>query len=345
VMFALGIGAAMSIAVSLAQYVAYFGSVHGLGAEAVNTWRERNTVLYAGRPTFDSHLITTSNLIKMFSVGEAAQRFYVPSGFTEYLRYTLAAFYGYYKFPIAILCSGVILVGIGIACGRRLGLKNSPVDWRSVVARCFYQPISRMALGCVIGVLVIGLVAPGYTAYIYFMLRLPMINLTVFLIMISLIILILEMTKDFVGTIADPRADKWPPLFVRYNLVSLSAAIAVFAGSIILLNTNSGWLTYGSISTANYGDEEFYLLEQYAVRGMPIATNARWPITGVIHGITGRRPLHIESAESIRGSGSRSFELFLCHRSDVKCNISTYPGPYTILGNDARFTLVRFNDF
>jgi hypothetical protein len=342
VLLAFGLGAAISILLSLGQYVAYLGSVHALSAEAFNTWQERNTVLYAGRPTFDSHLITTSDLIRMFSVGEVAQRFYVPSGFAEYLRYTLAAFYAYYKFPIAILCAGLMLIGTGIACSRRLGVTSSLVDRRSLVAYWFHQPISRMALGCVIGVLVIGLAAPGYIAYIYFMLRLPMINLTVFLIMISLIILITELTKDFVDAIGNRRADKGLLLLVRNYLVAFVASIAVFAGAIVLLNTNSGWLTYGSISTANYGDEEFYLLEKHAVRGKPIATNAAWPITGVIHGITGRRPLQVESAESISTSASKPVELFLCRASEVKCNISKYPGEYKVLGADAKFILVKF---
>jgi hypothetical protein len=340
------VGAAASILIFLAQLLAFFGSGHKLIAEVLDTWQARN-ILWLGRPNLDYPPITTSDLIKIFSWTPAVQ-FRLPSGFLEYVRYTLAAFYANYKFPIAMLFVWPMLIGIGIAFCRLLGVVNSPVNLRSLVTRFFYLPIPRMTLGCLIGILTIGLVAPGYSSVMYLLVRLPMINLTVFLIMTSLIILAMELTRNFADTIKqDARAHKGVLLFIRDKLGFFSASVPIFAAAVVLLNTNVALVVNRPPA------EEFYLLEKHAVRGIPIATNAEWPATGIIHGITGRQPLYVTSAETIPASQGRPFELFLCstwtpqrglsHDSDVKCNINKYSGGYIILGGDARFILVKLN--
>jgi hypothetical protein len=350
------LGAAVSIAVSLAQLVAHFGSVHALTVEAFNTWRERNTVLYPQRPTFDSHLLTTTQLIETFSLGaigpreidwipapRAAQQFYIPADFLEYLRYVVAAFYAYYRYPIAMLSLWLALIGIGIASCRLLGVMDSLVSLRAVGVRLFYLPISRITLGCLISLLALGFVAPGHIAYMYFMLRYPMLNLVAFLLMISMMMLATELIREGVGAISTNLQNKRRLVaFLCDHSVGFSAAVTISITAVILLNTNGGWLKSGSIVSANFGAQEFYLLEKYAVKGSPIATNAHWPLTGIIHGITGRRPINVESAESISPE-DRQFKLFLCHASEVKCNIGRYAGPYTILGSDSRFALVELN--
>ena len=245
--------------------------------------------------------------------------FVVPATYLDYVKSACAYLYNHNSPPLIWLITlalGLTVAMLAIGRLHKLGpdlLRSEPV---------------RLAIGCVLGVLAVGFVSRGFVAYMYLSVGLPMINLLAYCTILALLDVIYRLACLLSGS---------------HRVSMLVATVAAVVAGSIVVNTNSGWPTYGNMRDANYGDTEFYLLEQYATRGVPVASNVAWPLTGIVHGITGRVPISMPDAASIPRDGTRQFDLYLCHSLTDHCNLEHYTGTYTVLGQDERFMLVKLD--
>jgi hypothetical protein len=252
-------GAGLSVGLLLLQLLIYFGSPSRLFAEAVATWTERNTVLYAWRTVIDSRSIPTDDLIDIF-VQSQPGRFGVPVDFEEYLHSLSTALYSFYG-PLLLAC----LFLLAVIALWRVDRKQAPGP-----TELMSHPIIRITIGCLVGLTLLGFIARGYTAYIYFMLRYPLLSLVVFMMVAA------------VAVAFEARARGWAAPVV--GVFALGAVAA-------LLTAPNGWIETGIAGSSPYGNREFRLLEQHSSTGDYVGTNAEWPITGVLHGIVDRRAI------------------------------------------------------